>query len=153
MRKFSDDEDTQTDLLEQKPATAGAGTAGAGVNNTAELRTGLDQSKKKKIKYGIIGALILIAIILAIVLPLTLKKSGGGNGPPPPIPPGFNPYTAKTVQDQGSNVSLVLDAADGYNPELHMQALHSIIPKLKDGSPKLGVDSKAIPRGVNNNFG
>lgn len=94
----------------------------------------------------------MIAIILAIVLPLTLKKSGGGDGPTPPIPQNYNPYSAKTVTNQGSNVTLILEAANGYEPELHMQSLHSIIPRDKDGEPKLGVDSKAIPRGINNNF-
>ena len=56
--------------------------------------------KKKYIKWGIIGALILIAVILAIVLPITLSKkdNGGGDGPTPPppgppIPESYNPYT------------------------------------------------------------
>jgi hypothetical protein len=33
-----------------------------------------------------------------------------------------------------------------------MQALNNIIPTLKDGTKKLGVDSKAIPKGANNKF-
>lgn len=43
-----------------------------------------DAAKKKKIKYGIIGGVALVAITLAIVLPLTL---GGGGKPKPPVPP------------------------------------------------------------------
>lgn len=48
----------------------------------------MDPEKKKKyIKWGIIGTLILIALTLAIVLPLTLGK-GGDPKPTPPSPPG-----------------------------------------------------------------
>ena len=44
-----------------------------------------------------IGGLITIIVILAIVLPIVLKKSNDDNppGPIPPnpvIPPGYNPY-------------------------------------------------------------
>ena len=40
-----------------------------------------DKKKKKKIIFGAIGLLVLIGVILAIVLPLTLKKSDGGFNP------------------------------------------------------------------------
>ena len=43
-----------------------------------------DEKKRKLIKWGIIGGIALIIIVLAIVLPLTL---GGGDNPPGPRPP------------------------------------------------------------------
>lgn len=67
-----------------------------------------DAKKKKYIKWGIIGAIILIAVVLAIVLPLTLIKSDdGGGGGNPPVPPHYNPYKAheKNFQRQQSVVS------------------------------------------------
>lgn len=53
-----------------------------------------DQMRRKKyIKWGIIGGIALIALILAIVLPLTLKSDGGGGNPDTPvIPKHYNPY-------------------------------------------------------------
>ena len=69
--------------------------------NTRENISGTNddtsQKRKKYIKWGIIAAIILIAVILAIVLPLTLNKNGGGgddNGPVPQPPlDKLNPYT------------------------------------------------------------
>jgi len=46
-------------------------------NNEAQRK------KKKKILFGVVGFLILIGVILAIVLPLTLKKKDDGNGEDP----------------------------------------------------------------------
>jgi hypothetical protein len=81
--------------------------------------------KKKYIKWGIIGALILIAVILAIVLPITLSnKDNGGNNPPnppippaPPIPDSYNPYTlSKDDVVQGSSTfQCTLKAPTEYN--------------------------------------
>ena len=52
--------------------------------------------RKKRIKWGVIGLLILIAIILAIVLPITLHKKSHNddpdNPPAPPAPTGYNNY-------------------------------------------------------------
>jgi len=48
----------------------------------------MDPEKKKKyIKWGIIGTLILIALTLAIVLPIVLSKDDKKPDPPPPNPP------------------------------------------------------------------
>lgn len=51
--------------------------------------------RKKYIKYGVIGGIVLIVVILAIVLPLTLinhEDPGDGHGP---LPPGqMNPYSS-----------------------------------------------------------
>ena len=55
-----------------------------------------DAKRKKYIKWGIIGGIVLILVVLAIVLPLVLIKGGGGgddNGRKP-LPPGqMNPYS------------------------------------------------------------
>lgn len=50
--------------------------------------------RKKRIKWGVIGLLILIAIILAIVLPITLHKKHNDDpdNPTPPAPTGYNNY-------------------------------------------------------------
>ena len=53
--------------------------------------------RKKRIKWGIIGGLILIVVVLAIVLPLTLIHHGDDPFPPcdphGPLGPGaMNPY-------------------------------------------------------------
>lgn len=56
-----------------------------------------DLKKKKIIKFGLIG-LLIVAVILAIVLPLTLKpKPPNPDNPPTPGPPTppldyYNPY-------------------------------------------------------------
>jgi hypothetical protein len=70
-----------------------------------------DAKKKKYIKWGIIGAIILIVVVLAIVLPITLTKKNNDNPitpPTPPAPPGppipdgdWNPYAT----DGGSLVT------------------------------------------------
>ncbi len=59
------------------------------------------KAKKKKIIFGLIGLLILIGVILAIVLPLTLKSSDdSGSGPlstqefnPFKIDPTYNKFS------------------------------------------------------------
>jgi len=100
--------------------------------------------RKKVIKWGIIGALILIAVILAIVLPLTLsKKDGGGNGPITPVAPHYNPYklSKDDVKDDGSSFSGIIKAPNQYNRAHHLSAVENIIPVLQDGTKKLGVES------------
>jgi hypothetical protein len=44
-----------------------------------------EEKRRKLIKWGIIGGIVLIVVILAIVLPLTLIKP---TPPTPPTPPG-----------------------------------------------------------------
>jgi hypothetical protein len=57
--------------------------------------TEADDKKKKMLKWGIIGGLVLIITILAIVLPLTLRKKPPPNPiGPTPLPGGLmNPYS------------------------------------------------------------
>jgi len=71
-------------------------------NETNPIRDNA-KAKKKKILFIGIGLLILIGVILAIVLPLTLKKDdggggGGGGGEDPFSVQEYNPYTV----DQGN---------------------------------------------------
>ena len=49
-----------------------------------------EEKRKKKIKYAIFGGIGLLAVVLAIVLPLTL----GHRDPPRPDPIGPNPLPA-----------------------------------------------------------
>lgn len=80
------------------------------------------QKKKKYIKWGIIGGIILIAVILAIVLPLTLKSSGGGgdNNGPVPQPPldKENPYSAdpNKVVDNQVSITGILQTSGARSP-------------------------------------
>ena len=69
--------------------------------------TNNSSKKKKKIIYGAIGAVLVIGIVLAIALPLALKKDDENpdNPPgPPPTPPlpydyqEYNPYTTDDSQ-------------------------------------------------------
>ncbi len=80
-------------------------------NQTDDLEGQIRERKKKYIKWGIIGAFVLVALILIIVLPIVLtkdKKPGPDptDGPTPsptptptpgptdaPLPYGINPYT------------------------------------------------------------
>ena len=57
-----------------------------------QLEQNLAAAKKKKICYGIIGFLIVLGVILAIVLPLTLKKKDDPE-PTPPTPQPENPIS------------------------------------------------------------
>lgn len=75
-------------------------------NNIVQMDTEDAAAKRKKyIKWGIIGAVALIAVVLAIVLPLTLGGGGNDNGGHGPLPPGqMNPYgaVAGTAKYSGS---------------------------------------------------
>jgi hypothetical protein len=51
----------------------------------------MDEKRRKYIKWGIIGGVVTVCVVLAIVLPLTL---GGGGKPPGPTPPAPKPVVA-----------------------------------------------------------
>lgn len=55
----------------------------------SEDKLNADEKKRKLIKWGVIGGVTLIIVILAIVLPLTL--GGDKPSPPPPSPIGPSP--------------------------------------------------------------
>lgn len=95
----------------------------------------------------------MIIVILAIVLPLTLKKGGHDNpSPPPVIYSHYNPYSTKESKNLQSNMSGIISAPAQYDHTQHLHALNNIIPTNKDGTKKLGIDSKGIPKGANNKF-
>ena len=66
-----------------------------------------DETRRKYIKYGILGGIGLVILVLAIVLPLTL---GGKKKPDPdPVPPvirsGQNPYYILVDTDKSTAYS------------------------------------------------
>ena len=74
-----------------------------------------DEKKRKYIKWGIIGGVILIILVLAIVLPLTLGKKKPV--PPKPVPPfdvGINYYKVTNLTKNAYSTSGVLQ----YNESL-----------------------------------
>lgn len=81
-----------------------------------------NEKKKKIIKFGIIG-LLIVGVILAIVLPLTLKKKPDDPPSPPPAPPleYYNPYVIdpKSVQVFPSRTTGIISVPSGYNSEHH----------------------------------
>lgn len=122
-------------------------------NNLAQLnQEDADAKRKKYIKWGIIGAVILIVVTLAIVLPLTLGGGGGDNpvDPHPPLPAGLmNPYNAvpgsAKYAGSGNQFSGSLQSIDV--DKLTQAAAHDVIPKeflqyLKeqDTQKQIGVD-------------
>ena len=111
------------------------------------------EKRKKTIKWAIIGSVIAVIVILAIVLPIVLTKSSGSNPNPPPNPPSpvvdnYNPYQISNLVVATAEVSGVISASASYSPEKHQQALN----KLLGNGNKLGVHTKGIPQGVNNDL-
>ena len=55
-------------------------------NQTKEATQDMEQSERKKkiIKWSVIGGIVTIAVVLAIVLPITLKKKNDDNPKPTP---------------------------------------------------------------------
>jgi len=102
---------------------------------------------------GIGAGLLGIGVILAIVLPLALRKPQPPN-PPKPKPPVdfYNPYVLdpKSVQVLPSKTTGIIKVAQQYNSEAHSEAFGRILSKLKDSSLKQGVNTTAIPVGLNN---
>lgn len=93
------EEDSQSELLKHQ---------GNDINATAtkhrDYSSIIDDKaivKRKRVKWGIIGALILVAVILAIVLPITLSKKDDNNSNNPddpiPVPPPVPPPTPPPV--------------------------------------------------------
>lgn len=70
-----------------------SGTGGAGAAMTSNSVEEAAIKKRKYIKYGIIGGIGLIVLVLAIVLPLVLIHHDTPVPPNPPLPGGAsNPY-------------------------------------------------------------
>ncbi len=74
----------------------------------SEDKLNADEKKRKLIKWGVIGGVTLIIVIIAIVLPLTL--GGDKPSPPPPSPIGptplpgglMNPYSTVGSETKAS---------------------------------------------------
>ena len=112
MKPLHEEEDTQSELLQNdNKGDINATKQGRDYSSIIDKEK---LAKRKKIKWGIIGLLILIAVILAIVLPLTLKKSGGGGNNDNPDKPivysHYNPYGTKESTNLQSNISGILFA-------------------------------------------
>jgi hypothetical protein len=90
---------------------------------------------------------------------LTLKKKPD-NPPSPPTPPTppleyYNPYVIdpKSVQVFPSRTTGIISVPSGYNPEHHSYVFKRLLSKMRGGNSTnstYGVDSRAIPVGVNN---
>ncbi len=93
----------------------------------------------------------MIAITLAIVLPLVLRKKPV---PPTPAPTdNYNPYflDPKSVVNLPSRTTGIIRAPAQYNPELHTAAFKRLFSKMKDDHPlKKSVNLAGIPLGLNN---
>ena len=94
--------------------------------------------------------MLFIGIVLAIVLPLTLRKK-----PIPVKPTGdfYNPYVLdpKSVKVLPSKTTGIIKVVSEYSPEQHSEAFNRVLSNLKDGHPlKKGINSTAIPMGLNN---
>ena len=97
----------------------------------------------------------MIAIILAIVLPLTLGKKKPQ--PPKPKPPVdyYNPYVLdpKSVQVFPSRTTGIIKVPVDYDAEHHSYVFKRLLTKMRGGNVSnstYGVNSSAIPMGVNN---
>jgi len=119
--------------------------------------------RKKLIKYGIIGGIVLIIVVLAIVLPLVLIKKNPDTPPGPPGPqplgPGqMNPYNAvpgsQTFGKSGESASGQLKLGDIKAP-LQSSIPRSFLQHLDAlaETKKIGVDwRKSNFFGKNNNI-
>jgi hypothetical protein len=126
------------------------------------LVNALDDRKKKYIKWGVIGGVILIIVILAIVLPISL--GGGGNkpeptpGPPAPIDEGINFYMVQNETKTAYSLSGILIFNDTIKDanKLVEEMVHDKISQLQSTADpqltkRIGVDWKdTIKFGKNN---
>jgi hypothetical protein len=121
-----------------------------------------DAKRKKYIKWGIIGAIILIVVILAIVLPITLTHKDNDNPtPPPPTPPtpgppfpdNWNSYEVNPADLVNSTYGYegVIKSSTDYLPRRHQLALEKLFAS-SNGSNVFGVNHAKMARGVNNQF-
>ena len=150
------EEDSNAELLKKN---------NEGINLTRDARSvdhtligNLQEDKKKRIiKYTVIGAIATVVLVLAIVLPIVLTKKDNPPSPPhPPLPPvdHYNPYVVK--KEDVKKESFGLQGKINFNDQLseahHEEQLRRILSKQEgDEEPKkLGVETKQIPRGLNN---
>jgi hypothetical protein len=123
-----------------------------------------DAKKKKYIKWGIIGAIILVAVVLAIVLPITLTKKNNDNPtpPPPPSPPpgppipdgDWNPYDtdlASLVNSTYGFSGIIKTSKDYNNRTISTSAMAKLFANQNDNTSSLGVKLNALHIGTVNN--
>ena len=125
-----------------------------------------EAKKKKYIKWGIIGGIGLIVIILAIVLPLTLGGHKNPPGPPhPPLPGGVsNPYVSLpgSLKSSGSGNmiqgQLQVQGVNITSQQFINHAMENIVPRtfleIVDDTPlTANVSSKGVDWRSKNFFG
>lgn len=111
-----------------------------------------DLKRRKYIKYGLIGGIVLIVVILAIVLPIAL--SGGGNEPfvppkPPLLPDATNDYFVDSASV--SNSSFSESGQIIVKKPVAIRSTANSQENPEDFTPKIGLDwSETIKFGPNN---
>jgi hypothetical protein len=124
------------------------------LENDPELRSPMGAKKGKRYAlFGVIGALILVAVIIVIVeATMGKKESDGGDRPTPvPGPSGINDY----VVDTASRVSApsYISGVMVYTPPQLSSSEQAQSGEVSDGQ-QVGVETETIVNavGVNNNF-
>jgi hypothetical protein len=112
------------------------------------------ERNKKILKWGIIG-LVIVGIILAIVLPLTLRKKPDPDNPPTPTPPleYYNPYVIDKASIKilpAQTTGIIRVPSGNYNAEHHSRAFNRILKKMRNANSTYGVNTTSIPTGKNN---
>lgn len=117
-------------------------------DQTGKLKNNIDKSKKKKVVWGVVIAILIVGVILAIVLPLTLKSSGGGHTDAF-LTQEYNPFTVdpKTIVNDKYEVSLTMNQAAPPKKLFSFEALFGDAPSGTSYKP---VNPKDIPLGENN---
>lgn len=110
----------------------------------------------------IIGVAVAVAVTLIVVLSVVLAGKATSlaqpNNPPTPAPTPlpntwYNKYTVQTsANGQDTLTGFITTNGEGYNPVMHASALHRLTSSMNGGNHNLGVNARAIPVGINNQF-
>jgi hypothetical protein len=77
----------ETRKEERAPLNPSNQNLSGNMERSGEIENNDGSKSKKKIIYGVIGAVLIIGIVLAIALPLALKKKDDNPDGPQPNPP------------------------------------------------------------------